>query len=55
MERLTYRPISLEDFEPYTEFLSATLAVACKLGAVHERDTEIRGGPVAIYASAKPG
>ena len=29
----------------------ASIAVAKKLGAKHERDTEIRGGPVAIYAS----
>jgi RimJ/RimL family protein N-acetyltransferase len=30
---------------------AASIAVAKKLGAEHERDTEIRGGPVAIYAS----
>ena len=47
MKRLTYRPISLDDFEPYAEFL----ADPEKLGAEHERDTEIRGGPVSIYAS----
>ena len=30
---------------------AASIAVAKKLGAEHERDTEIRGGPVSIYAS----
>jgi RimJ/RimL family protein N-acetyltransferase len=30
---------------------AASIAIARKLGATHERDTEIRGGPVAIYAS----
>jgi RimJ/RimL family protein N-acetyltransferase len=30
---------------------TASIAVAKKLGAEHERDTEIRGGPVSIYAS----
>jgi RimJ/RimL family protein N-acetyltransferase len=32
---------------------SASIAIARKLGAAHERDTEIRGGPVAIYASSR--
>jgi hypothetical protein len=36
VERLSYRPISLDDFEH---------------GAEHERDTEMLGGPVSIYAS----
>ena len=31
----------------------ASIAVARKLGAEHERDTEIRGGPVAIYATTR--
>lgn len=30
---------------------AASIAVARKLGAVHERDTEIRGNPVAVYVS----
>jgi RimJ/RimL family protein N-acetyltransferase len=30
---------------------AASIAVAKKLGAEHERDTEILGGPVSIYAS----
>ena len=30
---------------------AASIAVARKLGAVHERDTELRGGPVSIYVS----
>jgi RimJ/RimL family protein N-acetyltransferase len=30
---------------------AASIAVAKKLGADHERDTEILGGPVSIYAS----
>jgi RimJ/RimL family protein N-acetyltransferase len=30
---------------------AASIAIARKLGATHERDTEIRGGPVAIYTS----
>jgi RimJ/RimL family protein N-acetyltransferase len=30
---------------------AASIAVARKLGAEHERDTEILGGPVSIYAS----
>lgn len=30
---------------------AASIAVARKLGATRERDTEIKGGPVAIYAS----
>ena len=30
---------------------AASIAVAAKLGAVHETDTEIRGGPVSVYAS----
>jgi RimJ/RimL family protein N-acetyltransferase len=33
---------------------AASIAVAKKLGAEHERDTEIRGGPVSIYASRNP-
>jgi RimJ/RimL family protein N-acetyltransferase len=119
VERLSYRPISLDDFEPYAEFLAdpvhdraklvgwagfqrreitgalevelgwlvrkehwgkgyaseaaralhergpervihlihpengASIAVAKKLGALHERDTEILGGPVSIYASRR--
>ena len=32
---------------------AASIAVARKLGAVHERDTEIAGGPVSIYASLR--
>jgi RimJ/RimL family protein N-acetyltransferase len=34
---------------------AASIAVAKKLGAEHERDTEILGGPVAIYASMRTG
>jgi RimJ/RimL family protein N-acetyltransferase len=30
---------------------AASIAIAKKLGAEHERDTEILGGPVAIYVS----
>jgi RimJ/RimL family protein N-acetyltransferase len=30
---------------------AASIAIATKLGAEHERDTEILGGPVSIYAS----
>jgi RimJ/RimL family protein N-acetyltransferase len=33
---------------------AASIAVAKKLGAEHERDTEILGGPVSIYASRAP-
>jgi RimJ/RimL family protein N-acetyltransferase len=33
---------------------AASIAVACKLGATHERDTELRGGPVAVYVSTRP-
>ncbi len=33
---------------------TASIAVADKLGAVHERNTEIRGGPVSIYSSHRP-
>ena len=69
MGRLSYRPIALDDLEPYAEFLAdqvqrsqldardvdrdnaASIAVARKLGAVHERDTDLRGGPVSIYVS----
>ena len=29
----------------------ASIAIARKLGAVHERDTEIRGGPVSVWVS----
>ena len=32
---------------------AASIAIAKKLGAVHERDTAINGGPVSIYASRK--
>jgi RimJ/RimL family protein N-acetyltransferase len=32
---------------------AASIAVAKKLGAEHERDTEILGGPVSIYASIR--
>jgi RimJ/RimL family protein N-acetyltransferase len=32
---------------------AASIAIAKKLGAEHERDTEIRGGPVSIYASTR--
>jgi RimJ/RimL family protein N-acetyltransferase len=32
---------------------AASIAVAKKLGAEHERDTEILGGPVSIYASTR--
>jgi RimJ/RimL family protein N-acetyltransferase len=32
---------------------AASIAIAHKLGAVHERDAEIRGGPVSIFASQK--
>lgn len=31
---------------------AASIAAARKLGASHERDTEIRGGPVSIWVSA---
>jgi RimJ/RimL family protein N-acetyltransferase len=35
---------------------AASIAIAHKLDAVHERDTTIRGGPVAIYVSTRvPG
>jgi RimJ/RimL family protein N-acetyltransferase len=34
---------------------TASIAVAQKLGAEHERDTEILGGPVSIYASLRTG
>jgi hypothetical protein len=62
MERLSYRAISLDDLEPYAEFLADPQctryllvpephSVAKTLGAEHERDTEILGGPVSIYAS----
>jgi RimJ/RimL family protein N-acetyltransferase len=30
---------------------SASIAVARKLGAVRESDTEIRGGPVSVWVS----
>jgi RimJ/RimL family protein N-acetyltransferase len=33
---------------------AASIAVARKLDAMRERETEIRGGPVAIYASTRP-
>ncbi len=32
---------------------AASIAVAKKLGAVHERDTEIRGGPVRVWVSTR--
>jgi RimJ/RimL family protein N-acetyltransferase len=32
---------------------AASIAVAKKLGAEHERDTEILGGPVSVYASIR--
>jgi RimJ/RimL family protein N-acetyltransferase len=31
----------------------ASIAVAKKLGAEHERDTEMLGGPVSVYASLR--
>jgi ribosomal-protein-alanine N-acetyltransferase len=34
---------------------AASIAVARKLGAVHERDTKIRGHPCAIYVSTRLG
>jgi [ribosomal protein S5]-alanine N-acetyltransferase len=33
---------------------AASIAVAGKLGATRERDTEIRGGPVSVYVSGTP-
>ena len=32
---------------------AASIAVAKKLGATHERDTEIRGGPVSVWVSER--
>jgi hypothetical protein len=31
----------------------ASIGVAKKLGATHERDTEIRGGPVGVWVSLR--
>jgi RimJ/RimL family protein N-acetyltransferase len=32
---------------------AASIAVARKLGAIHERDTEIRGGPIGVWVSSR--